>query len=100
MCLDCASIYERLRFGGLGKIGDFVAAATLIRAKEAGIDPRQGCPGCGTPLAQIITEATCGCEMCYAVFYSDLVESIAAVQGWKTHVGKYHPKHAAPNQNR
>jgi len=95
VCLDCASVYERLRFGGLGKLGDLTAEAALVKAKEVGIDPKQGCPGCGASLADILTETACGCEMCYSIFYPDIVESIAAVQGWKSHVGKYHPRHAA-----
>ncbi|MEN6372440.1 MAG: hypothetical protein ABFD64_10560 [Armatimonadota bacterium] len=65
-----------------------VAGASINRARAAGIDPDIGCPGCGTTLAEVLTNAAVGCEMCYERFSSDLASAIEAIQGWRAHVGK------------
>lgn len=88
MCTECAPAFEKLSFGGKGKVAGFVVNAALERARMAGIDPSRGCPGCGKTLAQVLTDAFAGCEMCYERFSSELSSAIASIQGWGAHVGK------------
>jgi len=88
VCLECAPAVERLTFGGSGRLARFVTAATLHRARAAGIDPSVGCPGCGTTLAQVLTDAAAGCELCYERFSDELAAAIQSIQGWAAHVGK------------
>lgn len=88
VCLECAPAFERLTYGGSGRVARFVASAAMERARAAGIDPSRGCAGCGTTLAEVLTEATVGCEMCYERFSSDMAPAIGAIHGWGAHVGK------------
>ena len=88
VCLECAPVFERLSFKSSGRLAKFVASAALEQALSAGIDPSVGCPGCGTTLAQVLTNAAVGCEMCYERFSADLTGAIESLQGWRSHVGK------------
>jgi protein-arginine kinase activator protein McsA len=74
--------------GGSGRLAKLVVSAAIDRARAAGIDPTTGCPGCGTTLAQVLTDAAVGCEVCYERFSSDLTAAIETIQGWRAHVGK------------
>ncbi|HOK54075.1 MAG TPA: hypothetical protein PLU88_04450 [Armatimonadota bacterium] len=89
MCLDCAPTFERLFYSSSGRLARLVAAASVDRAKAAGIDPTSGCPGCGLTLAEVLTDAAVGCEICYERFYSDLAGAIESIQEWGAHVGKF-----------
>lgn len=88
VCIECAPTFERLFYDCPGGLGNLVANAAIASAKAAGIDPTTGCPGCGMTLAQVLTDAAVGCEICYEHFSSDLDIAIETIQGWKTHVGK------------
>jgi protein-arginine kinase activator protein McsA len=88
VCMECAPAFEKLAHGGPGLLGEFVMSASAERARAAGIDPSAGCPGCGTTLVTIVTEAQVGCEMCYERFRADIAPTIDLIQGWGSHVGK------------
>lgn len=88
VCLECAPAYEKLMYGGSGRLAALVASASIERMLAAGIDPASGCPGCGTRLAEVLNHAAVGCEMCYESFFSDLAPAIESIQGWGAHVGK------------
>lgn len=88
VCTECAPAFEKLSYGGSGRVAEFVADAALERARMAGIDPSLGCPGCGMTLAQILTDAFAGCGMCYERFAGEMTSAIASMQGWGAHVGK------------
>lgn len=88
VCLDCAPAYEKLTFGSSGRLAALAASASIERTLAAGIDPASGCPGCGTRLVEVLTNAAVGCETCYERFSSDLASAIESIQGWGAHVGK------------
>jgi protein-arginine kinase activator protein McsA len=88
VCLDCAPTYETLTYGGAGKLAKFVASAAVARTIAAGINPEVGCPGCGKTLAEVLTDAAVGCEVCYERFADGLASAIKSLQPWGAHVGK------------